>query len=175
MQVTTPITVVDAPDLKIVELVGRVATSTPQISACVATVTAPCEEPFQAPAFDEYVLVLEGEVDITLGSTGQTTTVGAGKAFILPAHTRVQWKWRGPCKYVPICTPAFSIENCGREAEGEGVTTAKTGAPLERLKALHARAAVNAQTIATGNARTSAFVAGLVVGGLLVAAAGRMR
>ena len=78
---------------------------------------------------------------------------------------------------MPICTPAFSIENCGREAEGEGVTTAKTGAPLERLKALHARAAVNAQTVAAGNARTSAFpfVAGLVVGGLLVAAAGRMR
>lgn len=173
MQVVNPVTVVDAPDLKIVEYIGRVASSTAEISACVATVTAACEEAFQAPAFDEYVIVLEGSVDILLGSSGQTTNVKAGSAFILPANTRVQWKWSGPCKYVPICLPAFNIENCGREAEEAGVATAKSGEPLEKLRRLHASASAQdgAKQVHVHYQLTFGFWFGLVAGGLLCVAA----
>ena len=36
IEIHSPITVVDAPDLKIAEYIGRVASKTPEISACVA-------------------------------------------------------------------------------------------------------------------------------------------
>eukprot|EP00322_Chrysochromulina_rotalis_P016828 CAMPEP_0115840288 /NCGR_PEP_ID=MMETSP0287-20121206/6692_1 /TAXON_ID=412157 /ORGANISM="Chrysochromulina rotalis, Strain UIO044" /LENGTH=221 /DNA_ID=CAMNT_0003293891 /DNA_START=38 /DNA_END=704 /DNA_ORIENTATION=+ len=146
IRVITPVTAVDAPNLKIVEYFGRVASENVDVSACLATVTAPCEEAPQAPAFDEYVLILEGSIDIWEAATGKTVTVEAGQGFVLPAHTRVKWSWRGPCKYVPICLPAFSIENCGRDADRPGVATAKSGKPLEDLKALHAQAGVKAAT-----------------------------
>lgn len=87
--------------------------------------------------------MLEGEVELLIGDgSNRIVRVPAGKAFVLPANLRVQWRWRGPCKYVPICLPAFSPENCGRE--GQGVTTekptAKDPSAMEKLKKLHATA-----------------------------------
>ena len=43
-----------------------------------------------------------------------------------------------PCiyRYVPICTPAFTPTNCGREEE-EGNTHAKSSACMHRLQQLH--------------------------------------
>ena len=53
--------------------------------------------------------VLEGEVELLIGDgSNRIVRVPAGKAFVLPAKLRVQWRWRGPRKYVPICLPAFS-------------------------------------------------------------------
>ena len=59
----------------------------------MATVTAPCEEAFQTPDFDEYVLVLEGTVVLKHGD-GTETSVGAGKSILLKAGERVKW-WGG--------------------------------------------------------------------------------
>jgi len=94
-------------------------------------VTAATKEAPQKPAFDEYVLVLEGEVHIMHGDGLKERTVAkAGQGFVLPANTRVQWVWPGPCKYVPICLPAFSPANCGREeATGPVAKTEDPGLP----------------------------------------------
>ena len=89
VRIFKPIDVVSAPDLTISEYVGRVASSQPELSACVATVRKATEEAFQCPDFAEYVLVLEGAVTILEGATGERTTIEAGSGFYLPAKTRV--------------------------------------------------------------------------------------
>lgn len=74
------------------------------------------------PAFDEYTLVLKGEVIIE-HKHGPAVTVGAGQAVFLPKGERVRWVFGSKgAEYVPICLPAFSPANCFRE-EG-GVTPA---------------------------------------------------
>jgi len=121
-----------------------VASGQPKLSACVCTVNAACSEAPQRPAFDEYVLVLEGSVNlhVTVDDAApgdpeeKVVTVTAGQGVFLPKGTRVKWVWPGPCKYVPICTPAFTPVNCGREDE-EGNTHAKSSACMRRLRQMH--------------------------------------
>ena len=64
VRVVEPVAVVDAPDLKITEYIGNVASVTPEISACVCEVKKATSEAPQTPAFDEYVLILKGSVTI---------------------------------------------------------------------------------------------------------------
>lgn len=129
-----PTSVVDTKSLKIDEYFGRVASGDDVVSACVATVTGPCAEAWQTPAFDEYVIVLEGEVCIEREGE-ETVRVAANRGIFLPKGTRVRWTWEGPCKYVPICIPAFSVDNCGREPEAGA---AKDEAAMLALRQLHA-------------------------------------
>ena len=95
-----PVDVVSAPDLTITEYFGRVASGDAAVSACIATVRKPTQEAPQRPDFDEYVIVLEGTVEIVCD--GEATSFSAGQGFFLRRGTRVQWRWPGPCKYVPI-------------------------------------------------------------------------
>lgn len=136
VRVVEPVAVVDAPDLKITEYIGNVASVTPEISACVCEVKKATSEAPQTPAFDEYVLVLEGSV--RLEHAKGTTVVTAGQGAVLKAGTRVKWVWPGPCKYVPICLPGFTPTNCGREDDGG--LHAKTSAAMDYLHELHAKA-----------------------------------
>ena len=168
----TPVDVVDAPDLTISEYVGRVASKDGTCSACVATVRKATKELPQCPAFDEYVLVLEGEVHIMHGSDLQEcTVVKAGQGLVLPKHTRVQWVWPGPCKYVPICLPAFSPANCGRE-ETFGGPAAKTEESMDRLRKLHADVSGARSTVMKELFKS--WHAGIVLGALLGFAAARL-
>jgi len=136
VRVVDPVAVVQAPDLTITEFFGNVASGTPSLSACVAEVRRATEEAPQCPEFDELVLVLEGQV--ILEHAGGTTAVDAGQGAMLKAGTRVKWIWPGPCKYVPICTPAFTPENCGREDDGGH--HAKTSESMDALRQLHYKA-----------------------------------
>lgn len=128
--------VVSTPDLTITEYFGNVSSSDPALSACLATVTAPCQEAFQTPEFDEYVVVISGVVILQHGD-GTTTQAKCGQGVLLKAGERVKWTWPGPCQYVPICLPAFTPTNCGREPE-EGAV--KTEATMQRLHELHGNA-----------------------------------
>jgi len=134
LSVFAPVDVVTAADLTITEYFGSVASKDPRMSACLATVRAPCAEAYQAPEFDEYVLVLSGEVHLERGEAEAKTVVGPGQACFLKAGERVRWVWPGPCSYVPVCLPAFSPAGCRREEE-EGA--AKDRATMARLHALH--------------------------------------
>ena len=96
IRLVDPVDVVVSPDLTITEYIGRIASQDAVCSACVATVTAATKEAPQRPAFDEYVLILEGEVHIMHGEgLTERTVVKAGQGFVLPAGTRVQWVWPG--------------------------------------------------------------------------------
>jgi len=185
VRVIDPVAVVDAPSITILEHFGGVATpGRAELSACVVTVRAASEEAYQTPEFDEYVIVLEGEVTIVVdGNVAEKLLVRAGQGVFLPKRTRVKWIWTGPCKYVPICTPAFSPSNCGREEE-EGNHLAKTSAAMDKLHSLHG-AAAGAAHAAGGSAggaaerEHSAFwtgaSCGVVAGALLALAAARYR
>ena len=184
MQRTQAVEVVRAPDLSIVEFHGRVASQTDALSACLATVRAQAAEAPQTPQFDEYTLVLEGVVEI-VRDDGTVESYGPNEGFFLPKHTRVQWRWPGPCKYVPICVPAFSPQNCGREAEAEG-EHAKTEESMERLRSLHAAAAAResatdaatppgGQQVVVQYQVTFGFFFGLGAGALLVSLCSRLR
>eukprot|EP00315_Gephyrocapsa_oceanica_P012381 CAMPEP_0185289702 /NCGR_PEP_ID=MMETSP1363-20130426/4046_1 /TAXON_ID=38817 /ORGANISM="Gephyrocapsa oceanica, Strain RCC1303" /LENGTH=187 /DNA_ID=CAMNT_0027885599 /DNA_START=87 /DNA_END=651 /DNA_ORIENTATION=+ len=162
IRVVKPVDVVDAPDLTITEYVGRVASADSACSACVATVRSATKELPQCPSFDEFVLVLEGEVHIMHGANlTECAIVRAGEGLVLRKHTRVQWVWPGPCKYVPICLPAFSPSNCGRE-ETFGGPAAKTEASMDRLRELHAAMARSRLESAT-----STWFGGVALGLLL--------
>lgn len=126
--------VVKAGALTITEYFGNVASKDSRLSACLATVTSACEEAYQAPEFDEYVLVLSGEVHLLFGD-GSKTIVKAREGVLLKAGERVKWTWPGPCEYVPICLPAFSPFNCHREEEKDAVKDAEA---MKRLHELHA-------------------------------------
>ena len=163
-----PVDVVPAPDLTISEYIGRVASGDEAISACVATVRSATKEAPQKPDFDEYVIVLEGEVHIMHGvGLSQETVISAGEGLVLTRGTRVQWVWPGPCKYVPICLPAFSPSNCGRE-EATG-PVAKTKDSMVYLRQLHASAAAPGRAVLADNRhRVAAGVGvGLILGILI--------
>lgn len=131
MNITTPVDVIDEPGLRITEYFGNVADHQSVLSACLATVTKPASEAWQTPLFDEYVLVLEGRVEIH--HSGGVLQVKAGQGLFLPKLTRVKWVWPEPTKYVPICLPAFSPWNCVRE-DDSGV---KSEEAMARLRSLH--------------------------------------
>jgi len=132
MSVIDPVDVVKVDTLTITEFFGNVSSKDSKLSACYATVTEKCAEAYQAPDFDEYVLVLKGEIH--LEQTEGTTVVGEGKAVLLKAGERVKWTWPGPCIYIPVCLPAFTPDNCHREEE-EGACKDKEA--IEKLHALH--------------------------------------
>jgi len=144
VRVLDPVRVVEAKTLLIQEYFGNVASGQPKLSACVCTVSAACSEAPQRPVFDEYALVLEGRVDIHVTIDGAAPgdpeekifTVMAGQGVFLPKGTRATWVWPGPCKYIPICTPAFTPANCGREDE-ENNSHAKSSACMRRLRQMH--------------------------------------
>lgn len=101
------------PPKRIEEFVGRVASGTESVS--VARMTSPpgWEEPAQTPEFDEYTVVLEGEVDVMTGD--DTLTVGAGQAVIVNAGERVRYSTPKGAHYIAVCLPAFSPDTVHRD------------------------------------------------------------
>merc|ERR1711920_1200062 len=118
-----------------------------------------------------YVIVLEGEVHIMHGTgLAHKTVVRAGEGLVLNKGTRVQWVWPGPCKYVPICLPAFSPSPaspgyCGRE-EATG-PMAKTEHSMDHLRKLHATAPSGAVQAADWQRVAAALAAGLLLGAMV--------
>lgn len=119
-KVSKNVCVVETDAVKVLEYVGRVASEESRLSACVVTRKEASEEPYQCPMFDEYILVLQGCMEM-VHEDETVTVVEAGCGAMLPANTRVKWRWPGKCTYVPICVPAFSPDLCKREDDSEAV------------------------------------------------------
>jgi ethanolamine utilization protein EutQ (cupin superfamily) len=76
-------------------------------------------EPGQRPDFDEYTIVLDGElrVDVDEGSL----TVAAGQAVRAPAGQCVRYATpTASTRYVSVCLPAFSPQAVHRDAATSG-------------------------------------------------------
>ena len=69
------------------EFFGRVASSTESVSIAIMESPSGWAEPGQTPEFDEFTLVLDGEVVVEAGN--ETIAVSAGEAVHVPAgsHT----------------------------------------------------------------------------------------
>lgn len=95
------------------EFFGRVNTGDEALSIARMVAPAGWDEPAQTPAFDEYTLVLDGEliVETSMGNH----VVAAGQAIHTPAGLRIRYRTESGATYVAICTPAFAEDLAARE------------------------------------------------------------
>ena len=143
--VTTPVAVIDTPNLTINEYFGHVASKDGTASFALVEVAAADSAAFQTPAFAEYIICDAGSIEFE-HSDGEKVCVGAGEGAYLPANLRVKWVFPGPCSYTVVCLPAFSPALSANEDGGSIVDDATR----KKLKALHGAAAVVAEPAADG-------------------------
>jgi len=97
------------------EYIGRVNSSTSDLS--IARMTSPTGwvEPGQTPEFDEFTIVLEGE--LTVETNEQTFQVTSGQAIIVQKGEWVRYQTPHPegAKYIAVCLPAFSPDTVHRD------------------------------------------------------------
>lgn len=111
-------TVVQAAGTKpklIEEFVGRVNTSSQDISIARMKSPGGWIEPGQRPEFDEYTIVLSGLLRVT--TEGETIDVRGGQAVAVRAGEWVQYSTPEPdgAEYVAVCLPAFSMDTVHRD------------------------------------------------------------
>ena len=99
---------------QITEHIGRVASGDSALS--IARMVSPSGwiEPPQTPEFDEYTVVLRGEVHVSAG--GKTQIVRAGQSVHVPHGIRVQYATPAAegAEYLAVCIPAFSPDTVHR-------------------------------------------------------------
>jgi mannose-6-phosphate isomerase-like protein (cupin superfamily) len=100
---------------RIEEFVGRVNSGHADLS--VARMVSPegWVEPGQRPEFDEFTLVLRGQLDVEHESG--TLQVHAGQAVVTRAGEWVRYSTPQPggAEYVAVCLPAFSPDTVNRD------------------------------------------------------------
>jgi mannose-6-phosphate isomerase-like protein (cupin superfamily) len=104
------------PPKVIEEFVGRVNSQTTAVSIARMVSPSGWSEPGQTPEFDEYTIVLRGQLQVE--TKEKTETVPAGQAVISPRGQWVRYSTPGPdgAEYIAVCMPAFSPNACHRDA-----------------------------------------------------------
>ena len=97
------------------EYVGRVNSSTEELSVAHMRSPGGWQEPGQTPQFDEFTVVLRGLLRVE--HRGGTMDVRAGQAVV--AH-RGEWvRYSTPeadgAEYIAVCLPAFSMDTVHRD------------------------------------------------------------
>lgn len=111
--ITAPVRIPVPGGKSIDEYVGHVASGDPAVSIAHMRAPAGWDEPFQAPAFDEFTVVLAGQLEIDTPDGGIVVT--AGQAVITRAGERIRYRTAGGAEYVAVCLPAFTPEAAQRE------------------------------------------------------------
>ena len=97
------------------EFIGLVNSNTEKIS--IAQMESPngWEEPGQIPEFDEYTIVLEGQLQVETKES--IITVNSGEAIIIYAGEWVRYSTPSEvgAKYIAVCSPAFSPKTVHRD------------------------------------------------------------
>lgn len=98
------------------EHIGRVASRTAGVSIAHMESPGGWVEPGQRPEFDEYTVVLKGQLHVT-DEAGDTTAVNAGEAIITHRGEWVQYSTPGleGAEYIAVCVPAFSPKTVHRD------------------------------------------------------------
>ncbi|MFA3783133.1 cupin domain-containing protein [Melioribacteraceae bacterium 4301-Me] len=98
------------------EFIGNVNSQTSEVS--IAKMKAPPNwiEPGQRPMFDEYTIVLKGQLNVKTES-GEIIAVKAGQALIAKKGEWVQYSTPDSTdtEYIAVCIPAFSQEIVNRD------------------------------------------------------------
>lgn len=95
------------------EFVGAVNTQERRLSIAEMRSPAGWVEPGQRPEFDEFTLVLEGELVVT-HDDGELV-VAAGQAITTKAGEWVQYGTPKGARYLAVCLPAFSPDTVHRD------------------------------------------------------------
>ena len=97
------------------EFIGRVNCGTDQISIARMQSPSGWEEPGQTPEFDEYTLVLSGQLRVE--TKEGVLEVNAGQALIAYRNEWVRYSTPGPegAEYIAVCLLAFSPETVHRD------------------------------------------------------------
>ena len=97
------------------EFIGRVNSATDQISIARMQSPSGWEEPGQTPEFDEYTIVISGQVRVE--TKEGILDVKAGQAVIAYRNEWVRYSSPGPegAVYIAVCHQAFSPETVHRD------------------------------------------------------------
>ena len=97
------------------EFFGQVNSATSEVSIAKMTSPSGWREPGQTPEFDEYTVVLRGELHVETRSA--THKVAAGQAIVVNAGEWVRYGTPGAegADYLAVCLPAFSPQTVHRD------------------------------------------------------------
>ena len=97
------------------EFVGRVNSQTTGVSMAKMTSPSGWREPGQTPEFDEYTVVLRGELHVETHAA--IHKLAAGQAIIVEAGEWVRYSTPGAdgAEYIAVCVPAFSPATVHRD------------------------------------------------------------
>ena len=98
------------------EYFGRVNSADEQVSIAHMRSPSGWGEPGQTPEFDEYTVVLRGQLRVA--HRDGTLDVKTGQAVFTRAGEWVQYSTPGPdgAEYIAVCLPAFSPQSVHRDA-----------------------------------------------------------
>lgn len=115
IQKPTIIEAAGTPKKIIEEYIGRVNSATEQVSIARMKSPSGWSEPGQIPEFDEYTVVLKGELRVE--TKEDVKTVFAGMAVIAPKGEWVRYSSPGSegAEYIAVCLPAFSPDTVHRD------------------------------------------------------------
>ena len=103
------------PEKIIEEFIGRVNTKIDGVSVARMISPSGWKEPGQRPDFDEFTIVLRGELHVE--TADGTHRVAAGQAVITNKGEWVCYSSPGPegAEYIAVCMPAFSPDTVHRD------------------------------------------------------------
>lgn len=96
------------------EYVGHVNSDDGRLSIAVMNSPSGWEEPGQKPEFDEWTLVLQGNIEVE--HAGGVLRVNSGQAVLTKAGEWVRYRTPEGAKYVSVCLPAFSPSTVHRDS-----------------------------------------------------------
>ena len=96
------------------EFVGLVNSKTSDVSIAEMSSPQGWIEPGQKPDFDEYTIVLEGELQVE--TEDETICVSSGQAIITHAGEWIRYSTpKKNTKYIAVCMPAFNPDAVNRD------------------------------------------------------------
>jgi mannose-6-phosphate isomerase-like protein (cupin superfamily) len=115
IQQPTIIEAAGSPPKRIEEFIGRVNSQTEAVSIARMTSPSGWSEPGQTPEFDEYTVVLRGELQVE--SRSGSYQVKAGQAIVCRRGEWIRYSTPGPegAEYIAVCLPAFSPQTVNRD------------------------------------------------------------
>jgi mannose-6-phosphate isomerase-like protein (cupin superfamily) len=97
------------------EFIGRVNSGTGEVSIAKMTSPSGWQEPAQTPEFDEYTVVLHGELQVETREGVHRVTAGQGIIVRRGEWVRYSTPGREGAEYIAVCLPAFSPDTVHRE------------------------------------------------------------
>ena len=96
------------------EFIGLVNSKTSDVSIAEMSSPQGWIEPGQKPDFDEYTIVLEGELQVE--TKDETICVSSGQAIITHAGEWIRYSTpKTNTKYIAVCMPAFNPDAVNRD------------------------------------------------------------